>query len=62
MADAAKIVESLPPAVLSLSRKPEGLTLEMRQTGLKTTTSRLIDLWIDAALERVIEQQKPAGN
>jgi hypothetical protein len=34
----------------------------MRQSGLKNTTSRLIDLWIDAALDRLIEQQKPNGN
>jgi hypothetical protein len=62
IADAAKAVESLPPTVLSLSRRADGLTLEMRQSGLKNTTSRLIDLWIDAALDRLIEQQKQNGN
>ena len=30
IADAAKAVESLPPTVLSLSRRADGLTLEMR--------------------------------
>jgi hypothetical protein len=59
IADATKAVESLPPTVLSLSRKADGLTLEIRQSGLKNTTSRLIDLWIDATLERLLEQQKP---
>ena len=49
IADAAKAVESLPPAVVSISHKADGLTLELRQSGLKHTTSRLIDLWIDAS-------------
>jgi hypothetical protein len=62
IADAAKVVESLPPTVLSISRKADGITLEMRQSGLKNTTSRLIDLGIDAALDRLLEQQKPNGN
>jgi hypothetical protein len=62
IANAAKAVESLPPTVLSISRKADGLTLEMRQAGLKNTTRRLIDLGIDAALDRLLEQQKPNGN
>jgi hypothetical protein len=62
IADAAKAVAALPPTVLSLNCGRDGLTLEVRQSGLKNTTSRLIDLWIDAALERLIEQQKPNGN
>ncbi len=62
IADAAKAVESLPYTVLSLKHGADGLTLEVRQSGLKNTTSRLVDLWIDAALERLLEQQKPNGN
>jgi hypothetical protein len=62
IADAAKVVESLPPSVLNLSRNATGLTLEMRQAGLRNTASRLIDLAIDAALDRLLEQQKPNGN
>ncbi|HBI41623.1 MAG TPA: hypothetical protein DDY78_02040 [Planctomycetales bacterium] len=62
IADAVKAVESLPPTVLSLSHKADGLTLEIRQSGLRNTTSRLIDLLIDATLERLLEQQKPNAN
>ena len=61
IADAAKAVESLPPTVLNLRRKGDAVTVEMRQSGLRNTTRRLIDLAIDGALDRLLEQ-KPNGN
>ena len=61
VADVRKVIEPLPPAVFGLSRKPEALTLEARQTGLKGVVNKLVDLWIESGMERVVEQMKGAG-
>jgi Protein of unknown function (DUF3352) len=47
-----QIVEPLPPLLFSLNRKDDAVVLEARQLGLKTVSTKLIDLWIDSALER----------
>ena len=59
VADAAKAVESLPPTVVGIGRTPEGLTLDLRQSGLKSVSVKLIDLWVNATLERMLERQNP---
>ena len=57
--DAAKAVEPLPPTVLSLGRTTDGLTLEIKQTGLKGVSVKVIDLLINASLDRMLEMQNP---
>lgn len=59
--DAAKAVDALPPTVLSLGRTPDGLTLEVKQTGLKSVSVKVIDLFVHASLDRVVEMQSPMG-
>ncbi len=62
IADVQKAVEPLPPTVVSLKREPEALTLEARQAGLKGVTNKLIDLWIESGMDRIVETMKGAGN
>ena len=62
IADVKKAVEPLPPAVIGLSRTPDALTLEARQTGLKGVTNKVIDLWVESGLEHILESMKPTGN
>ena len=62
IADVKKAVEPLPPAVFSLKREPGALTLEARQAGLKGVTNKLIDLWIESGMERILEGIKGPGN
>jgi len=57
--DAAKAVEPLPPTVLSLGRTPDGLTLEIKQTGLKGVSVKVIDLLINSSLDRTLEMRNP---
>jgi hypothetical protein len=52
--DLAKASESLPPAILTLERKPEEVTLVMRQTNLKAASAKLIDAVVNASLERLL--------
>jgi hypothetical protein len=56
-----KIMEPLPPVVFGLNRKEDTLVLEARLTGLKTVATKLIDLWVDSALERQLERQRGFG-
>ncbi len=60
IADAAKAVDALPPTVFSLGHTPDGLTLEIKQTGLKGVSVKVIDLFIHSSLDRVVEMQSPA--
>ena len=53
-----KIVAPMTPAVVSLARKPDRLTLEVRQPGLRTYTAPVINLWIESALERGARQEQ----
>jgi hypothetical protein len=62
LADAAKVVAPLPPAVIAVGRGPDALTLEARQAGIKGVSQKVIDLWIESTLEHILEQQKPGGN
>ncbi len=62
IADVKKVVEPLPPAVFSLKREPDALTLEARQAGLKGVTNKLIDQWIESGMERILEGIKGPGS
>jgi hypothetical protein len=55
----SKATGSMTPCVLSLSRKPDALVLEMRQVGLRRAVPALLDVWIDATLHAA--GQGPVG-
>ncbi len=48
-----KAVQPLPPLVFSLHRQPETLLLELRQTGLRRSVPRLLDVWIELTLQSI---------
>jgi hypothetical protein len=54
----AKVLEPLPPVVFSMNRKEDTLVFEARLTGLKAVSTKLIDQWVDSALERQLERQR----
>ena len=62
IADVTKAVGPLSPAVFSLKREPDALTLEARQAGLRGVSNKLIDLWIESGMDRIVESIKGAGN
>jgi hypothetical protein len=49
-----KAVEPLPPFVISLSRKPDSLVLEVRQAELKTASAKVIDALIELGFQRAL--------
>jgi hypothetical protein len=53
--DLMKVIEPLPPIVISLTRKPDTLVLEVRQTGLKTMSAKLINVLLDLGVQRVLQ-------
>jgi hypothetical protein len=57
----AKVVEPLPPVVLSLARNPDALILEARQTSLRRVSARVINLWVEAALQQAIRGRGMGG-
>ncbi len=48
-----EIMEPLPPATIALLRKPETITLEVRQAQLRSVSAKVIDLVVRSALEGV---------
>jgi hypothetical protein len=52
--DFLKASDSLPPAVISLVRKPEGMTLQVRQPGLKGFSAKAITYVIETSLKRAL--------
>jgi hypothetical protein len=40
----------LPPLLLTIQRKPEQLTLAVRQSALRPAAPRLLDLWVEMVL------------
>jgi hypothetical protein len=52
--DFLKASDSLPPAVISLVRKPEGMTLQIRQPGLKGFSAKAITYLIETGLKRSV--------
>jgi hypothetical protein len=57
----AKVVEPLPPAVFGLTRKPDSLTLEVRQTSLRRVSARVINVWVEGSLQRAFRGQGMPG-
>src|SRR5262249_45983499 len=57
----AKVVEPLPPVVLSLTRNPDALTLEARQPSLRRVSARVINLWVEGALQQAIRGRGMGG-
>jgi hypothetical protein len=51
--DMDKATEALPPGILTLERKPDHLTLRLRQPGLKGVTAKVITLFVESTLEQV---------
>jgi hypothetical protein len=59
--DMTKLMDTQPPAVLALSRKPDRLTLEMRQPSLRTVSAKAIDLLIDSLLHEMATNRPRFG-
>jgi hypothetical protein len=55
--DMMKVIEPLPPLVISLKRKPEVLVVEVRQTGLRTVSAKLIDVLIDLGAQQILQER-----
>jgi len=51
--DLALATQKLPPAVLTMERKPDELTLVLRQPNLRTASAKIIELVLESSLERV---------
>jgi hypothetical protein len=53
-------VESLPPVVLSVTRRPDRLTFQMRQAGLKVVLGKVLGILVNWQLERGAYENKMA--
>jgi hypothetical protein len=56
-----RVVEAMPPLAVTLAQQPAAVTLEVRQTGLRRTMPRLLDVWVESALERSMAGRNPFG-
>jgi len=54
----AKLIEDLPPAVLTLTRNDDVVTLEIRQQNLRSHSARLLDTWMESSLDRGVRRWK----
>ena len=52
--DLAKATEAIPPAILSLERKPDQVTLVIRQANFKAASAKVIDTIVNAGLDRLL--------
>jgi hypothetical protein len=52
-----RVVEALPPAVASLGRKGDTLTLGIRQSGLRAVAPKVISIYIETAVEEIIHSR-----
>lgn len=59
--DLLKAVEPLPPATIAVMRKKDTLSLEIRQSNLKSVSAKLINIVVDATLERLIKGKGVLG-
>ncbi len=55
------MTEHLPPAVITLTRKPDRLLLEARQPNLKSVTAKTINIFFDAAAENGAKRRNAQG-
>jgi hypothetical protein len=56
-----KASEPLPPMVLTLTRTKENVVLEVRQTGLKSASAKIINALIEAGLHNMYEGGRGGG-
>jgi hypothetical protein len=52
--DLAQASEPMPPAILMLERKPEQVTLVIRQTNFKAASAKIIDTIVNASLDKLL--------
>ena len=52
--DLAKVTETLPTMIFSVERKPDSVTLIMRQPNLKSASAKIINQIVNASLERLL--------
>ena len=52
--DLAKVTEALPPAVLTMERKPDQVRLVIRQTNLKSVSVRVVNRFVEASIEKLL--------
>lgn len=50
----AKVTETLPPAILTIERKPDQVTLVLRQRNLKSASAKIINRIVDASLAKML--------
>ncbi len=51
-----KLIEPLPPSTIVLGRKPDSLTLEVRQQQLRSVSARMVDILVEAALDSTLRR------
>jgi hypothetical protein len=56
-----RVCESAPPAVLTVERKPEHVTMMLRQANLRMISAKLVNGIVDATLERMFNPGGEAG-
>jgi hypothetical protein len=59
--DLAKASEALPPMILALERKPEEVTLVIRQSNFKVASTKIIDAVVNASLEKLLNPSGAGG-
>jgi hypothetical protein len=59
--DIALASEAIPPAILSLERKPEQVTLVIRQANFKAASAKIIDAVVNASLEKLLNPGAAGG-
>jgi hypothetical protein len=57
----AKATAALPPATLAIERKPEQVTLLIRQPNLKLASAKIVDRIVDATLEKMLNRGRGGG-
>jgi hypothetical protein len=56
-----RVCESAPPAVLTVGRKPEHVTLVLRQANLRMISAKLVNGLVETALERILNPGEGAA-
>jgi hypothetical protein len=57
----AQVTDSLPPATLAIERKPDQVTLVIRQPNLKLASAKIVNRFVDASLEKLLKQGTGGG-
>src|SRR5262249_47141750 len=59
--DLAKVAAALPPATLAIERKPDHVTLVIRQPNLKVASVKIVDRLVEATLEKLFDPGAGGG-